>query len=414
MPLLALLVALQIIAPSRVWMTLLVGLGLTVAVSWVWARQMQKHVHLVRERRYTWARVGDRLEERFTLHNRSSLPVLWAEVRDESTLPGYRPGSVTGVGGSSSHRWKTYGVCRQRGVFTLGPTTLCLGDPFGLFSVAAHYPGRVPLLVMPATLNLPGIQVAPGGQLSEGRPRPHAVEPTTLAGSVRQYAAGDSLRWVHWPTSARRASWYVKTFDGSPAGAWWVILDLARNVHHGQGQTSTLEQGVTLAASLAEMGLRAGQAIGLVGHSLEPVWLPPRPDENQRWAVLRALATIEPGSRPLASLLQRVNGAIEQTASLVVITPDANPTWLEPLLLLRQRGLVPTVMLLTGQTGLSRMKALYLLLMQQGITSYLLEPDVLTPALAPAEADDGWEWRVTPLGRSIVIRRPKDAWKSLQ
>ena len=90
-PVLVVLVGLHIIAPSRVWMALIVALSATVAISWLWARQMLKHVSLTRENRYNLTRVGDRLEERFTLHNAGLLPALWAEVDDHSTVPGYHP-----------------------------------------------------------------------------------------------------------------------------------------------------------------------------------------------------------------------------------------------------------------------------------------------------------------------------------
>ena len=162
-PLIAFLLGLQIIAPSKIWMTLIVGLSATLLVSWLWAKQMQQHVGLVREKRYNWTRVGDRLEERFTLYNDSSLPVLWAEVNDESTLPGYQPDRVTGVGGHNFTYWTMAGVCYHRGVFNLGPTSLRMGDPLGLFVVIKHNPVTIPLLVLPPILNLPGIQVGQRG-----------------------------------------------------------------------------------------------------------------------------------------------------------------------------------------------------------------------------------------------------------
>jgi uncharacterized protein (DUF58 family) len=413
-PLLILLIVLQIIAPSKVWMTLIVGLGTTLAVSWVWARQMQKHVSLIREKRYNWTRVGDRLEERFTLHNTSLLPTLWAEIDDQSTVPNYQPNRVTGVESNHSNQWTVAGVCHRRGVFNLGPTSLRTGDPLGLFAVIKHNPAIVPLLVLPPVLDLPGIQVAPGGQVSEGRPRPYAPQPTLLATSVRPHLPGDSLRMIHWPTTARRDSLFVRTFDGSPTGNWWIILDLAENAHSGEGDDSTLEQSITLAASLLEIGLQAGQAVGLIGHSAAPVWLPPARGDTQRWTVLRELATIEAGRYPLASLLRRSGETLGHSASVVVVTPSTDPIWLEPLLLLQKRDLVPTVMLLTGTNQPSKMEAFYRLLRQHGVTTYLMKPEALKPSIDPAEAEGQWKWHTTALGRAIAIHRPQGEWEVVQ
>ncbi|MBN1217793.1 MAG: DUF58 domain-containing protein [Anaerolineae bacterium] len=413
-PLLAILIILYLVSPSTTWLTLILALGLTLLTGWLWAKQMQKHVSLTREKRYTWTRVGDRLEERFTLNNTGLLPVLWVEVDDYSNVPGYHPDRATGVDSNNFQRWTAVGVCRHRGVFNLGPTGLRMGDPFGLFAVFKHNPATVPLLVLPPVLELPGIQVAPGGQVSEGRPRPYAPQPTILATSVRQYGPGDSLRMIHWPITAHRDSLFVRTFDGSPSGNWWIILDLAADVHHGEGDDSTLEQGITLAASLLENGLHAGQSVGLIGHSAEPVWLPPARDDAQRWTVLRELATIKAGHYPLASLLHHAGATLDRSASVIVITPSTDPVWLEPLLLLQKRDLIPTVMLLPGERKLSEITLLHELLVQQGITTYVLEPEILKPAIDLAKAQGEWEWHTTALGRAVAVHQPQGEWEVVQ
>jgi len=412
---LVVLVGLQILSPSKVWITIIIALGVALASSWVWARQMMKHVTLIREKRYTWTRVGDRLEERFTLYNTSVLPALWAEINDHSTVPGYNPALVTGVDGNGGRsQWTTSGVCQHRGVFNLGPSTLRMGDPLGLFVVTQHYSATVPLMVLPPILDLPGIQVAPGGQVSEGRPRPYAPQPTTLATSVRPHIPGDSLRLIHWPTSARRDSLYVRTFDGSPSGNWWIVLDLAKDVHSGEGNESTLEQSITLAASLLDHGLEEGHAVGLIAHSTDPIWLPPARDDAQRWTVLRELATVEAGAYPLTQLLQRSTDSLGHSASVVVITPAPDTGWLEPLLLLKQRDLIPTVMMLIGNDQRTEKNIFHELLAQLDVTAYLLEPDLLKPSIDPAKAEGQWEWRTSALGRAVAVHRPEGQWEVVQ
>ena len=98
------LVVLQIFAPAPALGYVLAVIIGAVAVSYYWARQMTEKVSLERERRYGWAQVGDVIEERFTLRNESSLPVLWAEIEDRSTLPGYTASRVTGVDGGGYTR----------------------------------------------------------------------------------------------------------------------------------------------------------------------------------------------------------------------------------------------------------------------------------------------------------------------
>ncbi len=414
--LVVLLLVLHVAVPYRGWLILLVGLGGAWLVSYLWARSLARGLSLVREMRFGWAQVGDRLEERFTLINEGMLPGLWVEVVDHTTMPDYQASRVSGVGGGSLIRWHTKGVCTRRGLFTLGPTTLQSGDPFGVYTVTLHFPDSTTLMVTPPILPLPTIEVAPGGRAGEGRPRANAPERTVSVAGVRDFIYGDSLRWIHWPTSARRDSLFVKLFDGTPAGDWWVFLDLDQSVQAGQGQASTEEHGVILAASLADLGLRLGRAVGLVMHGDELVWLPPQDSDGQRWAILRALALVHRGSRPLAELLARTRPRFGERTSLVIITPNVEGDWIEALWPLLRRGAIPTVLLLDPLSfgGAGDPSITSALLSDLGIVSYVITRDLLDrPELQPGR-QGWWEWRVSPLGRAITTRRPSElTWKVL-
>ncbi len=414
--LVGLLLILQLVVPYRGWLMLLVGLGGGWLISYGWARSLARGLRLVREMRFGWAQVGDRLEERFTVVNKSWLPALWVEVVDHTSMPGYQASRVTGVGSGSDNRWHTQGVCGQRGLFTLGPTSLRTGDPLGLYEVDLHYPDSATLMVMPPILPLPTIEVAPGGRAGEGRPRVGAPQRTVSAASVRDYLPGDSLSWIHWRTSAHHDSLYVRLFAGTPAGDWWIFLDLDERVQSGQGQASTEEHGVMLAASLADRCLRQGRAAGLVTHGKELVWLPPQGGDGQRWAILRALALVSPGAHPLAELLERARPRFGERTSLVIITPARDGDWIEALWPLRRRGAVPTVLLLDslsfGATGdMSRVLAW---LSDLGIAHYVITRDLLDRPEARPGQRGRWGWRVSPLGRAVPASRPRDlTWKVL-
>ncbi len=299
--LVGLLLLLQLALPYRGWMILLAVLGGGWLVSYLWTRSLVRGLQLTREMRFGWAQVGDRLQERLTLINNGWAPALWVEVLDHSDLPDYTVSSVRYVGGHDTTQWHVDGICTRRGLFTLGPTSLQTGDPLGLYTVHLYYPDSAALLVTPPILPLPAIQVAPGGQAGEGRrPRAATLERTVSAAGVRDYLPGDSLHWVHWPTSAHRDRLFVRLFDNLPAGHWWVLLDMERRVQVGEGWDSTEEHAIVLAASLASRGLQRGHAVGLMTHGQTLTWLPPRTGPSQRLAILRALARIAPGPRPLA------------------------------------------------------------------------------------------------------------------
>jgi uncharacterized protein (DUF58 family) len=393
---------------------LLVGFGGAWLVSYLWARSLARGLELGREMRYGWAQVGDQLQERFTLTNAGRAPAPWVAVIDYSDLPGYRAGRVLGVGERAQVHWFEHGLCSRRGLYTLGPTGLEAGDPLGYYRIRSEYPTFVTMMVMPPIVHLPAIDIAPGGRAGEGRRRERALEQAVNASSVREHRPGDSLRWVHWPTSARRGEPYVRTFDSTPSSDWWIVLDMHRHVQAGEGQEATEEHAVILAASLADRGLQMGKAVGLVAHGEELVWLPPRLGADQRVEILRALALVEPGSCSLATLLSQMGPALGKRGSLVIISPDIQGRWLPSLAPLMWRGLVATVLLLdlvsfggVGDAGrtLTSLEAM-------DVTHYLIGPDLLDrPEARPGQVG---QWRRTTQGQWEPDFHPRElVWRPL-
>ncbi len=406
----------DLIVPYRGWRVLYVGLGGALIIGYLWARSLAKGLDLTREMRFGWAQVGDRLVERFTLRNEGWAPAVWLEVNDRSTLPDYHASRGTGLPGRDSVRWHTEAICSRRGLFVLGPTYLRTGDPFGFYSVLLTYSAALPLLVLPPIVPLPNIQIAPGGRSGDGRPRPNAVDRTVSAASVREYVSGDSRRWIHWRTTARRDELYVRLFDGTPSGDWWILLDMDKYVQAGQGDNTTDEYGIVLAASLADQGIRLRHSVGLVAYGEELVWLPPEQGEGRRWEILRSLALISRGSRPLAEVLARLQPSLGHHTSIIIITPAVNTDWIESLVPLIRRGAAPTILLLdpvsfggTGNTLLAEAS-----LLNMNIAYYRLTRDILDrPEMRPGQ-QGRWGWRVLGRGRAVPTYRVSDVpWRSL-
>ena len=381
-PIFLLLLITQVIQPSKVWMVLLVGVTVLTGVSYFWARSLKNGLKLTREMRFGWSQVGDHLQERFYLTNEGWAPAVWITVWDHSDLAGYRASTVMDIGGNAVRHWFKSGVCERRGLFTIGPTSLRTGDPFGIFDVWLEYSATSNMMVMPPIVSLPAIQVAPGGRAGEGDSLARALEQTVSAAGVREYQPGDSLRYVHWPTTVRLGAYYVRTFDSTPASDYWIFLDLNQEVQTGEGEEATEEQGIILAASLANRFLESGRAVGLAAQGESLIWDIPRLEETQKWHILRSLALAEPGERSLEDLLSGARGSLKYTSSLVIITPDLSGDWLDPLLLYIQRGIIPTVLLLDTPENRGEEDRSWIQerLYELQIKFYLIGPDYLNRA----------------------------------
>lgn len=348
---------------SYLWGFLLVG-------SWLWAALALRGVQVRREALTLRSQVGQFFQEHFEVLNASRLSCLWLEVRDQSTLPGSQGARVLVMlrgGQRRSYRARTRLV--QRGVFSLGPTVLVSGDPFGLFPVSRAWPSGGSLLVYPITVDVhtfpgpPGL--LPGGEAL----RRHTHHVTPNAAGVREYAPGDPLNRIHWVSTARRDRLIVKEFELDPRAEVWIFVDAARDVQAALPYApptlavdalwspmtepalppSTEEYAVSIAASLGQYFLRRGRAVGLAscGQSQSPGTLSPDRGGRQLGKILEALALLRAeGKLSISALATAQAQHLPRGSTVVVITPSVREEVALTIDLLLRRGLRPVVVLL--------------------------------------------------------------------
>ncbi len=408
------LLVLQLLWPSRIWTALLGILGGGWLIAFLWARSLARNLVAQRKMLYGWTQVGDRLKESFVLSNAGWAPASWLEVQDHSDLPGYNASRITAVDAEGFTEWRTQGVCTRRGLFTIGPASLACTDPFGLYTVTLPITGSATLIVLPPVVSLPAIEVASGGRAGEGhRHRRSALEQTVSVQTVREYVEGDPLRAIHWPTSAKHNKLFVRQFEQMPSSDWWICLDLYRNAQVGEGDLSTEEHGVLLAASLADRGLRMGHSVGLATCGQDLVLIPPRHTSGQLIDILRALAMAKPDRHRVEELLNQVRSSMRTGASLILITPDLRPEWISALQQVTRIGVTPTVLLLDPASfgGEKSSRGMSNWFQRHGITNTVITADLLDRPVTEGHEGE-WEWRITGLGKTVPVRKPIQVeWK---
>lgn len=413
----AIALIMQIIDPSRVWMILLVGIGGTWLVCWWWARGLARSLTFEREIRYGWAQVGDRLEERFTLKNQFILPATWVALQDHSTLLDHKASIATGVDGSSASQWRILSQCTRRGVYTLGGMTLETGDPLGIYTITFDDPTSSTLAVMPPVVALPKFHILSSGWAGEGKTNPRSLEETINASHTREMTPNDPMRWIHWKSVARHNKFYVRQFEGTPAGDWWILLDLDKETQLGTGWDSTEEHGVILTASLAAQGLKEEHPVGLAINGNETAWLAPRRNEYQQRSLLKALAVASPSEMSLKDYLQRIGQTLGSHSSLLIITANADVEWTQCLLPLIWRGVMPTVFLLDPISfgGTANTTAMTESLQFIGARCHVIPKEMLDKPQARPGTEGEWEWRVSGTGKATLVRAPMHSdWRRLE
>jgi len=412
----ALAFIMQIVDPSRVWVILLIAIGGTWLFCWVWVRGLARQLTFEREMRYGWAQVGDRLEERFTLNNQFVLPATSVTVQDHSTLPDHHASVATGVEGSSTSQWKILSQCTKRGVYTLGGTTLETGDPLGIYTLTLEDTNSATLAVMPPVVSLPRFRILSSGWAGEGRTNPRSLEETINASHTREMVPNDPMRWIHWKSTAKQNKFYVRQFEGTPAGDWWVLLDLDERQQLGKGWDSTEEHSVILTSSLVSQGLDEEHPVGLAINGNEPTWIVPRRNEYQQKTLLKALAVVATSELDLKDYLQRIGQTLGSRSSLLIITSNPSADWTQSILPLMWRGVMPTVFLLEPKSygGASQTKALEDSLQLIGVPCHIIPKELLDARQIRPGHEGEWEWRISATGKAHAVNKPVDDWRGLK
>jgi uncharacterized protein (DUF58 family) len=308
-------------------------------LSWLWARYSLRKLTFHRNTTSGRVQVGETFEERLMLDNTSVLPKLWVQIADGSDLPGHRAGYVASMGGRKRAMWKARTLCKRRGRFQLGPVTASSGDPFGLFRRRKFLTPSHELLVLPQVLPISSFALFTGGLPGRGRSSRRALQTTTNATTIRDYMAGDALSRIHWRSSAHYNKLMVKEFDLDPAVDAWIFLDLHDVVQAGEGEHSTEEYGVTLAATIATYLLRQDLSVGMIVNGQHREILSLDRGDRQIERVLELLAVVTAGPGPdLKEALALDALHFGRNTVAIVITPSNSRDWHEGLRHLQRRG----------------------------------------------------------------------------
>lgn len=342
-----LVMALAFFAISSGWKVLYVLAYVILAlfvVCWLWAHYSLRNLVFHRGATNGRVQVGELFEERFMLDNVGFTPKLWIQIADGSTLPGYRAGYVASMGARKRATWRARTICRQRGQFQLGPVTATSGDPFGLFRRQMVVAPAREILVLPRVLSITNFALFTGGLPGRGKSSRRALQTTTNATTIRDYVAGDALSRIHWRSSAHYNKLMVKEFDQDPAVDVWIFLDLQEALQAGEGEHSTEEYGVTLAATIASYLLRQDLSVGMIVNGQKREFLALDRGDRQIERVLELLAVVSAGSGvALREVLALDALHFGRNTVVILITPSNTCEWHEGVRHLQRRGVQAAV-----------------------------------------------------------------------
>ena len=156
-----------------------------------------------------------------------------------------------------------------RGRYRMDGAELLIADPFGLAEARIPLDRADQMLVYPRVYELDGLFTdggTPGGD--RGRSMLHRTAGYDLH-SIREHQVGESLRRVHWRSTARRRRLMVKELQDTPRDEACVLLDGDAAAVAGMSPDSSFDMQVRAAASLLRRMSDAGQRSSLVIHAAQ-------------------------------------------------------------------------------------------------------------------------------------------------
>ncbi|HZK75220.1 MAG TPA: DUF58 domain-containing protein [Clostridia bacterium] len=313
------------------------ALCLLFLVAWAWPRVAIRGMTLSRHLDPGTPTVGEPFEEVIEVRRSGFMPAPWVEIRDLSGISDYQPGRVISVGGEPV-KWKARGVYRRRGWMTFGPTSLRVREPFGLFNQELKLGQRTSVLVYPRVRPIPDLMTPSAQQVGNSQTLGAWADYPPETGGVRDYTTGDSFGRIHWPLSTKHGRLMSKTFEQPLTTDLWILLDLDRNVHFGEGEDSTVEYAISLAASMASQVHSRGRQVGLIANDSRGTILEPHRALRQDRLILDYLAVAQPDGRtPLTKTLAWERIRRLPRRAIAVITPSADPDWVRLLQAVRGR-----------------------------------------------------------------------------
>ena len=298
-----------------------VGLALAPLLGWAWVRLAAQPMHVRRLLPGRDMLEGEDVRIALEIDRTTRIPPPSLIALERLGRLGERELLLPARRGRLAGRYELDSV--PRGRYAFGPVRLTIEDPFGLYRTVLELGEPGALLVYPQLVELERVFGEGGAHAQEGRRlllrRPSGFE----LHSVREYEQGESLRKVHWRSTARRGRLMVKELEDAPRDEIAVLLDGDASAVVGE----SFDMQVRAAGSILRAHVRRGRRTVLVVNSLLREVQTVHSDAEEWRRALELLAAAEPTARtPVETLVGGEGTPAGRALELIVVTARLSPT----------------------------------------------------------------------------------------
>jgi len=318
-----------------------VGFLFAGALTWLWAWLVDAPVAVTQTITPSPAVEGDRVRVEIEAARTSRVPLGSMSLRVSGGRLGVRSCRLRSRGRVAMGSLDLGRL--PRGVFSLSGTELALGDLLGLVTVRPRVAcDAQTIVVRPRLSALDGLFSDAGRAAGDGR----RILLRRSAGfdfhSVRQYEQGESLRRVHWPTSARRGQLMVKELEDTAHDGVVVLLDCDPRCAVGEPASSSFDAAVRAAGSILQAHATRGRMATLVSTGRSRAVAPVRSAGDLDGAVGH-LAAAEPDALDGLGRFLAGDHAWLASGELAIVTATTDPAAFAQVLAVATRRLVSVV-----------------------------------------------------------------------
>jgi uncharacterized protein (DUF58 family) len=235
--------------------------------------------------------------------------------------------------------------CSERGAFIFGPTRIRSGDLFGFFRREQLIDTTDYLIVYPRLVPLERLGIPSQQLFGDIRLKQHLFQDPVLTAGVREYLPGDSLKRIHWKSTARLGRLQTKIYEPTTTVDISIFLDVRTLKAPLWGSVYQLQElGIITAASISQHALNAGFRVGLYVNQITRfsqgmVNVPHSQHPDQLPRILEALAQLhQTETITMARYIRQQVSSLPWGSTMLLITAQPEEKLLAALLDLRRVG----------------------------------------------------------------------------
>jgi uncharacterized protein (DUF58 family) len=237
--------------------------------------------------------------------------------------------------------------CPLRGFYTLGPVSIRVQDPFGLFHKEKEIHVYDDFLVFPKTEDLKDAFVkSKVPKIFTGAVNIRQPGEGSNFYNLREYIPGDPMRKVNWKAYARSGKMMVNEFERDAVSDIILIVDSRAVSETGPVSRNSLVYSTRAAASLAQFFLSRRDSVGLVLYGSDINSVDRDTGKKQLYVLLTKLAgAAAKGNTPLQVVTNRIMPYINKGSPIIIMSPlEGDPTLVNAVRDFRARDFDVTVL----------------------------------------------------------------------